>query len=94
MVTSEEGEGDVEMRETTSLVAVTEAEWEASDMEVEGEEEFEATPVAIKEDKEEDKGAEEVVGTWSDTPLRQVGNDELEWLVDFDERVAGMEQQF
>ncbi|KAG5728051.1 hypothetical protein E4T56_gene19490 [Termitomyces sp. T112] len=80
-------------------------------MEVEGEEEFKATPVAMEEDKEEDEGAGEVKvqqqGTWSDTPLWQVGNDELEWLgkdlawpmllmpaaslADFDKRVAEVE---
>ncbi|KAG5335740.1 hypothetical protein C0989_000516, partial [Termitomyces sp. Mn162] len=59
MVTSKEGEGDVEMRETTPLVTVAEVEQEASNMEVKGEEEFEAAPVAIEEDKEKDKGAEE-----------------------------------
>ncbi|KNZ73999.1 hypothetical protein J132_08653 [Termitomyces sp. J132] len=79
-VASKEGEGDVEMRETTPLVMVTEVEQEASNMEVKGEEEFEAAPVAIEEDKEEDEGAGEVKGTWSDTPLQQVGNDKLEWL--------------
>ncbi|KAG5726822.1 hypothetical protein E4T56_gene587 [Termitomyces sp. T112] len=83
---------------------VTEVEQEASDMEVKGEEEFEAALVTIKEDKEKDKGAEETrVQQW-------VGNDELEWLgkdlawpmlltlaallEDFNERVAGVEQQF
>ncbi|KAG5349341.1 hypothetical protein C0989_004492 [Termitomyces sp. Mn162] len=87
---------------------VTEVEQEASDMEVKGKEEFEAAPVTIKEDKEEDKGAKE--GTWSNTLLQQVGNDKLEWLSkdlawlmplmpaallsDFNERVAGVEQQF
>ncbi|KAG5331695.1 hypothetical protein C0989_007442 [Termitomyces sp. Mn162] len=112
-IASKEGEGDVEMRETTPLVTVTEAEWEASDMEVEGEEELKAVPAAAEEDKEEERAEEAKVwrrGTWSDTPLRQVGNDELEWLgedlgwptplmsaaslVDFDERVAGVERQF
>ncbi|KAG5724828.1 hypothetical protein E4T56_gene12635 [Termitomyces sp. T112] len=53
------GEGNVEMREMTPLATVTEVEQEASDMEVEGEEEFKATPAAIKEDKEEE-WAEEV----------------------------------
>ncbi|KAG5346733.1 hypothetical protein C0989_012176, partial [Termitomyces sp. Mn162] len=49
-------------------------------------------------------------GTWSDTPLRQVGDDKLEWLgedlgwptpltsaaslLDFDERAAGVERRF
>ncbi|KAG5732281.1 hypothetical protein E4T56_gene11378 [Termitomyces sp. T112] len=110
MVASKEGKGDVEMRETTPLTAVAEAEREVSNMEVEGKEEFEATPVTIEEDKEEDKGAKEVVGTWSDMPLCQVSDNELEWLgedlgwpmpltsatslVDFNERAAGMEQQF
>ncbi|KNZ81898.1 hypothetical protein J132_10177 [Termitomyces sp. J132] len=61
LVTSEEGEGDVEMRETTPLAAVAEVEWEVSNMEVEGKEEFEAAPVAIKENKEEDEEAEEVM---------------------------------
>ncbi|KNZ81966.1 hypothetical protein J132_09287 [Termitomyces sp. J132] len=109
MVTSEEGEGDVEMRETTPLVMVAEVEWEASNMEVESEEEFKAAPAAIKEDEEEE-WAEEVKRTWSNTPLHQVGDNELEWLgkdlgwpmlltsaallVDFDERAAGVEQQF
>ncbi|KNZ76067.1 hypothetical protein J132_00343 [Termitomyces sp. J132] len=105
----EEGEGDVEMRETTPLAIVAEVEQEASNMEVEGEEEFEATPAAIEEDEEEE-WAKEVEGIWSDTLLRQVGDDELEWLgkdlgwptplmsvallADFDERAAGVEQQF
>ncbi|KAG5716194.1 hypothetical protein E4T56_gene10759 [Termitomyces sp. T112] len=53
------GEEDVEMRETTSLATVAEVEQEASNMKVEGEEKFEAVLVAIKEDKEKDKGAEE-----------------------------------
>ncbi|KAG5732782.1 hypothetical protein E4T56_gene2813 [Termitomyces sp. T112] len=56
MIAGEEGEGDVEMRETTPLALVAEVEQEASNMEVKGEEEFEAAPVAI----EEDKGAGEV----------------------------------
>ncbi|KNZ78244.1 hypothetical protein J132_01222 [Termitomyces sp. J132] len=108
-VASEEGEGDVEIRETTPLVMVTEAEREASNMEVKGKEELEAVPAVAEEDKEE-KRAEEVERTWSDTPLRQVGDDKLEWLgedlgwptplmsaaplADFDKRVAGVEQQF
>ncbi|KAG5348776.1 hypothetical protein C0989_008289 [Termitomyces sp. Mn162] len=54
MVTSEEGEGDVEMRETTPFAMVAEVEQEASDMEVEGEEEFEATPATIEEERTED----------------------------------------
>ncbi|KNZ81432.1 hypothetical protein J132_00539 [Termitomyces sp. J132] len=49
-VTSEEGEGDVEMREMTPLVMVAEVEQEASDIEVEGEEEFEAAPATIEEE--------------------------------------------
>ncbi|KAG5349744.1 hypothetical protein C0989_002089 [Termitomyces sp. Mn162] len=60
MVASEEGEKDVKMRETTPLVMVAEVEWGLSDMEVKDEEEFEAAPVTIKEDKEEDKGAKKV----------------------------------
>ncbi|KAG5348943.1 hypothetical protein C0989_007047 [Termitomyces sp. Mn162] len=108
-VASKEGEGDMEMRETTPLAMVAEVEREASNMEVEGKEEFEAAPAAIKEDEEEER-AEEVKGTWSDTPLRQVGDDELEWLgedldwptpltsvallADFNERAAGVERQF
>ncbi|KNZ78149.1 hypothetical protein J132_01674 [Termitomyces sp. J132] len=107
-VTSEEGREDMEMRETTPLATV--AEVEASDMEIRGEEEVEAVPVAT----EEEERAEEVEvvrrGTWSDTPLRQMGDDELEWLgkdlrwlmpltsaaslLDFDERAAGVEQRF
>ncbi|KAG5735648.1 hypothetical protein E4T56_gene6952 [Termitomyces sp. T112] len=106
-VASEEGEGDMEMRETTPLAMVAEVEWEASNMEVKGEEEFEATPAAIEEDKEKERAEE---GTWSDTPLHQVGDNELEWLgkdlgwpmpltsvallVDFDKRAVGVEQQF
>ncbi|KAG5328307.1 hypothetical protein C0989_010595, partial [Termitomyces sp. Mn162] len=62
---------------------VAEAEWEASDMEVKGEEELEAVPATAEEDKEE-KRAEEVEvqqwRTWSDTPLCQVGDNKLEWL--------------
>ncbi|KAG5349136.1 hypothetical protein C0989_005680 [Termitomyces sp. Mn162] len=92
---------------------VAEVEWEASDMEVKGKEEFKATPATIEEDKEEEWAEEVEVqqwGTWSDTPLCQVSNNKLEWLgedlgwlmlltsaaslVDFDERVAGVEQQF
>ncbi|KAG5334676.1 hypothetical protein C0989_003176 [Termitomyces sp. Mn162] len=73
---------------------VTEAEREASNME---EERAEEAKVRRR-------------GTWSNTPLRQVGNDKLEWLgkdlswltpltsaaslVDFDERAAGVEQRF
>ncbi|KAG5715234.1 hypothetical protein E4T56_gene3015 [Termitomyces sp. T112] len=113
MVASKEGEGDVEMRETTPLAMVAEVEQEASDMEVKGEEEFEAAPAAIKEDKEEEQAEEVEVrqwGTWSDTPLCQVGNNKLEWLgedlgwpmpltsvallADFNERAAGVEQRF
>ncbi|KAG5349266.1 hypothetical protein C0989_004910 [Termitomyces sp. Mn162] len=82
-VTSKEGEGDVEMRETTPLATVAEAEWEASNMEVKGKEELKAVPAMAEEDKEE-KRAEEVKvqqwRTWSNTPLHQVGNDKLEWL--------------
>ncbi|KNZ71643.1 hypothetical protein J132_07874 [Termitomyces sp. J132] len=114
-VASKEGEGDVEMRETTPLVTVAEVEREASnmDVEVEGEEEFEAAPATIEEDEEEERAEEVEVqqwGTWSDTPLHQVGNNELEWLgedlgwptlltsaaslADFDKRAAGVEQRF
>ncbi|KAG5329305.1 hypothetical protein C0989_009941, partial [Termitomyces sp. Mn162] len=53
-VASEEGREDMEMRETTPLATV--AEVEASDMEIEGEEEVEAVPVAT----EEEERAEEV----------------------------------
>ncbi|KNZ79578.1 hypothetical protein J132_09167 [Termitomyces sp. J132] len=104
-----EGEGDMEMRETTPLATVTEVEQEASDMEVEGKEELKVVSVATEEDKEEES-AEEVEGTWSDMPLCQVGDNKLEWLgenlswptpltsvaslVDFNERVAGVEWQF
>ncbi|KAG5718385.1 hypothetical protein E4T56_gene8351 [Termitomyces sp. T112] len=79
-------------------------------MELKGKVEFEAAPVAIEEDKEENKGAGEVKGTWSNTLLQQVSNNKLEWLgedlawptllmpaillADFDERAAGVEQQF
>ncbi|KAG5348971.1 hypothetical protein C0989_006819 [Termitomyces sp. Mn162] len=92
---------------------VAEAEREASNMEVKGKEELKAVPATAEEDKEEERAEEAKVrrrGTWSDTPLRQVGDDELEWLgedlgwltplmlaaslVDFDERVAGVEQRF
>ncbi|KAG5715371.1 hypothetical protein E4T56_gene8236 [Termitomyces sp. T112] len=106
-VASKEGEGDVEMREMTPLAMVAEVEPEASNMEVKGEEEFEAAPATIEEDEEEEWAEE---GTWSDTPLCQVGNNELEWLgedlgwptsltsaaslADFDERAAGVERQF
>ncbi|KAG5349333.1 hypothetical protein C0989_004571, partial [Termitomyces sp. Mn162] len=107
------GGGGAKMRETTPLATVTEAEQEASDMEVKGKEELEAVPAAAEEDKEEERAEEAKVwqrGTWSDMPLRQVGDNELEWLgkdlgwptpltsavllVDFDERVAGVEQRF
>ncbi|KAG5348749.1 hypothetical protein C0989_008492 [Termitomyces sp. Mn162] len=57
-VASEEGEGDVEMRETTPLVMVAEVEQEASNMEVEGEEELEAVPATAEEDKEEERAEE------------------------------------
>ncbi|KAG5720901.1 hypothetical protein E4T56_gene385 [Termitomyces sp. T112] len=60
LVASKEGEGDVEMREMTPLATVAEVEQEASNMEVKGEKEFEAAPVTMEEDKEEDKGAGEV----------------------------------
>ncbi|KAG5348939.1 hypothetical protein C0989_007086, partial [Termitomyces sp. Mn162] len=99
MVISKEGEGDVEMRETTPLVMVAEVEWEASDMEVKGEEEFEAAPATIKEDEEEEWAEEVKVG---DNELEWLGKD-LGWpmpltsavlLVDFDKRAAGVEQQF
>ncbi|KAG5348994.1 hypothetical protein C0989_006661 [Termitomyces sp. Mn162] len=99
------GKKDVEMRETTLLATVAEVECKASDMEVEGEEEFEAAPVTIEEEK--DEVAEGTKRTWSDMPLCQVGNNELEWLgkdlawptlltpvtslADFDERAAGVE---
>ncbi|KNZ80006.1 hypothetical protein J132_08006 [Termitomyces sp. J132] len=105
-IASKEEEGDVEMREMTPLAMIAEVEWEASNMEVKGEEELKVVPVATEEDKEEES-AEEVK---SDTPLRQVGNDKLEWLgkdlgwptplmsaallADFDKRVAGVERQF
>ncbi|KAG5716192.1 hypothetical protein E4T56_gene10768 [Termitomyces sp. T112] len=91
---------------TSAKQPQTIASEEASDMKVKGEEEFEAAPVTM----EEDKGAGEVKGTWSDTPLWQVSNDELEWLgkdlawlmllmpvaslADFDKRAAGVEQWF
>ncbi|KAG5720953.1 hypothetical protein E4T56_gene889 [Termitomyces sp. T112] len=105
--TAKEEEGDVEMREMTPLATIAEVEWEASNMEVKGEEELKVVPVATEEDKEEESAEE---GTWSDTPLRQVGNNKLEWLgedlgwptplmsaallADFDKRVAGVERQF
>ncbi|KNZ73980.1 hypothetical protein J132_08874 [Termitomyces sp. J132] len=82
-VTSKEGEGDVEMRETTLLATVAEVEWEASNMEVKGEEELEAVPAVAEEDKEEERAEEAKVrrrGTWSDMPLHQVSDDKLEWL--------------
>ncbi|KAG5349007.1 hypothetical protein C0989_006573 [Termitomyces sp. Mn162] len=107
-IASKEGEGNVEMRETTSLATVAEAEQEASNMEVKGKEELVA-----EEDKEEERAEEAKVqqrGTWSNTPLCQVGDNKLEWLgkdlgwptpltsvvllVDFDERAAGVEWQF
>ncbi|KNZ71316.1 hypothetical protein J132_00042, partial [Termitomyces sp. J132] len=108
-VANEGEDEDVGMREATPLATVAEVEREASDMEVEGEEE-EVVPVAAEEEEQ----AEEVEvvrrGTWSDTPLRQVGDDELEWLgedlgwptplttaaslLDFDERAAGVERRF
>ncbi|KAG5330777.1 hypothetical protein C0989_008568 [Termitomyces sp. Mn162] len=88
---------------------VAEVEQEASNMEVKGKEELEAVPAVAGEDKEEER-AEEVEGTWSNTPLCQVGNDKLKWLgkdlgwptlltsaaslADFDKRVAGVEQRF
>ncbi|KNZ77140.1 hypothetical protein J132_06135 [Termitomyces sp. J132] len=79
-VANEEGERDVEMRETTPLAIVAEVEREASNMEVEGEEELEAVPAMAEEDKEEER-AEEVEGTWT-------------LLADFDKRAAGVEWQF
>ncbi|KNZ80453.1 hypothetical protein J132_05573 [Termitomyces sp. J132] len=105
-VASEEGEGDVEMGETTPLAMVAEVEREASGMEIEGEEELKVIPVTA----EEEERGEEVEGTWSNMPLCQVGDDELEWLgkdlgwptpltsaaslVDFDKRAVGVERQF
>ncbi|KNZ74951.1 hypothetical protein J132_05349 [Termitomyces sp. J132] len=90
-------------------IASEEGERDASDMEVEGKEEFKATLATIEEDKEEEC-AEEVEGTWSDTPLCQIGNNKLKWLgedlgwpmpltsvvslADFDERAAGVEWRF
>ncbi|KNZ71519.1 hypothetical protein J132_09181 [Termitomyces sp. J132] len=110
LVASEEGEKDMEMREMTPLATVAEVEREVSDMEVKGKEEQEAATVAIEEDKGEDKGAKEAKGTWSNMPLHQVGDDELEWLgenlawlmpltlaaslSDFDKRAAGVEWRF
>ncbi|KNZ76592.1 hypothetical protein J132_09335 [Termitomyces sp. J132] len=90
MVTSEEGEGDVEMRETTLLATVTEVEWEASDMKVEGKEELEATPATIEEDKEEERAKEVEVqmGGLEQYSIAPVS------LVDFDERVARVEWWF
>ncbi|KAG5732823.1 hypothetical protein E4T56_gene2753 [Termitomyces sp. T112] len=82
-IASEEGEGDMEMREMTPLVMVTKVEWEASNMEIKGEGELEVVPVATEEDKKEEIAEEVEVrqwGTWSDTPLHQVGNNKLEWL--------------
>ncbi|KNZ71500.1 hypothetical protein J132_09535 [Termitomyces sp. J132] len=95
MVTSK-GEKDVEMRETTPSVTVAKVEHEASNMEVEGKEEFKAAPVAIEEEKDEvTKGTKvQQRWTWSNMPLCQVGNNELEWLVDFDESAAGVERWF
>ncbi|KNZ81101.1 hypothetical protein J132_03092 [Termitomyces sp. J132] len=95
MVASEEGKEDMEMREMTPLATVAEVEWEASDsdMEVKSKEEFKVVTVAIEENKGEGKGAEEAKGTWSNMPLYQIGNNELEWL-DFDERAAGVERRF
>ncbi|KAG5333761.1 hypothetical protein C0989_004912, partial [Termitomyces sp. Mn162] len=98
MVTSKEEEGDMEMRETTPLATVAEVEQEASNMEVKGKEEFEAAPATLKKDKEEEKRAKEV----GDDKLEWLDED-LDWLMlltsamslaDFDERVAGVEQQF
>ncbi|KAG5350391.1 hypothetical protein C0989_011257, partial [Termitomyces sp. Mn162] len=112
MVASEEGKEDMEMREMTPLATVAEVEWEASDsdMEVKSKEEFKVVTVAIEENKGEGKGAEEAKGTWSNMPLYQIGNNELEWLgedlawlmpltpmaslSDFDERAAGVERRF
>ncbi|KAG5330761.1 hypothetical protein C0989_008675, partial [Termitomyces sp. Mn162] len=113
MVASKEGEEDVEMREMTPLAMVAEVEQEASNMEVEGKEEFEAAPAPIEAGEEEERAEEVEVqrwGTWSDTPLCQVGDNKLEWLgedlgwptpltsaaslVDFDERAAGVERRF
>ncbi|KNZ78374.1 hypothetical protein J132_01027 [Termitomyces sp. J132] len=112
-VASEEGEGEVEMRETTPLATVAEAEREASNMEVKGGEELKAV-LAVAEEDQEEKRAEEVKvrqrRTWSNTPLRHVGDNKLEWLgedlgwltlltsvaslVDFNERAAGVEWRF
>ncbi|KAG5721599.1 hypothetical protein E4T56_gene12894 [Termitomyces sp. T112] len=98
MVTSKEEEGDMEMRETTPLATVAEVEQEASNMEVKSKEEFEAAPATLKKDKEEEKRAKEV----GDDKLEWLDED-LDWLMlltsamslaDFDERVAGVEQQF
>ncbi|KAG5349799.1 hypothetical protein C0989_001832, partial [Termitomyces sp. Mn162] len=103
------GKEDVEMRETTPLATVAEVEHKVSDIEVKGEEEFEAALVTIEEEKNKVAKGTKIPqrGTWSNMPLHQVGNNELEWLgkdlawpmlltpatslVDFDERVAGVE---
>ncbi|KAG5348890.1 hypothetical protein C0989_007411 [Termitomyces sp. Mn162] len=106
-IASEEGERNMEMREMTPLAMVAEVEQEASNMEIKGEEELKVVPVATEEDKEEESAEE---GTWSDTPLCQVGDNKLEWLgedlgwltllrsvallVDFNKRVAGVEWRF
>ncbi|KAG5717931.1 hypothetical protein E4T56_gene1697 [Termitomyces sp. T112] len=97
MIASKEGEEDVEM---TLLATVAEVEWEASDMEVKREGELEAAAIVV----EKDEGAKET------KVYQQVGDNELEWLgkdlawptllvlavllLDFNKRVAGVEQQF
>ncbi|KAG5716134.1 hypothetical protein E4T56_gene10938 [Termitomyces sp. T112] len=80
MVASEEGEGDVEMRETTPLATVAEAEREASDME-----EKRAEEAKVGDDELEWLGKD--LG-W---PMLLMS---VALLVDFDERAAGVERWF
>ncbi|KNZ78615.1 hypothetical protein J132_11056 [Termitomyces sp. J132] len=107
-VASEEGREDIEMREATPLATV--AKVGASDMEIEGEEKVEAVLIATEEGEQAEEVEVVRQGTWSDTLLHQVGDDELEWLgkdlgwptpltsaallLDFNERAAGVEQRF
>ncbi|KAG5732032.1 hypothetical protein E4T56_gene18259 [Termitomyces sp. T112] len=71
--TEEEGK-DMEMREKTLLVAVTEVELAVSREEVVEE----AMEVEKNEESDEEARVQQH-GTWTSTPLHQVGNNRLEW---------------
>ncbi|KNZ77755.1 hypothetical protein J132_03978 [Termitomyces sp. J132] len=78
---------DVEMRETTPLATVAEVEPLVSGGEVKNRQEVKEKVVEVEKDEESKKE----LGTWSSTPLCQVGNNELKW---YNERAAEIERQF